>query len=253
MDILNRAYSQLVELFRSMTPGARLMVGMLAIAALLGGGYFYTHQSATFDVDLMHGVPVTAGQLPLMEAAFDKAKLKYEVRGTSIFVPRGQESAYMAALVAAKALPKDLGAAQREAIDTANPFVLGTQRADRMKVAKQEMLAQAICDIPGIERAWVEYDVPARCAPFKEKAITAAVMIKPTASDGLDATLVSSIRVMVARAIADLKPENVAVTDLAAGRTWSGPVEPIRMEPAVKRPQAATASLPPSDRCEQGG
>jgi flagellar biosynthesis/type III secretory pathway M-ring protein FliF/YscJ len=247
MDILNRAYSQLVELFQSMTPGARLMAGLLTIAVLLGGGYFYTHQSTTFDVDLMHGVPLTTSQLPLMEAAFDKAKLKYEVRGTSIFVPRGQESACMAALVAAKALPKDLGAPQRDAIENTNPFDLGTQRADRMKVAKQEMLSRAICRYPGIETAWVEYDVPARSASFKEKTITAAVMIQPTTSDTLDAEMVSSIRLMVARAIGDLKPENVAVTDLVALRTWSGPVEPIRMEPSTKRAQVATPPVPPSD------
>ena len=249
MDILNRAYSQLVELFQSMTPGARLMAGLLMVAVLLGGGYFYTHQSLTPDMDLMHGVPVTPGQLPLMEAAFEKAKLKgYEIRGgTSIFVPRGQESAYMAALVAAKALPKGLGAAQREAIDNNNLLEFGPQREARMKVATQDVLAQAICEMPGIRTAYVLYNVDSRPGPFKDKVVTAAVTIQPTASDGLDAALVSSIRVMVAHAIADLKPENVAVTDLAAGRTWSGPVEPIRMEQPAKRPQAATPPVPPID------
>ena len=60
----------------------------------------------------MHGVPVAADQLPVMEAALAKANLKgYEVRGTSIFVPRGQEAAYMAALADAKALPPNFGAA----------------------------------------------------------------------------------------------------------------------------------------------
>ena len=46
------------------------------------------------DVDLMNGVPVPPAQLPAMEAAFDKAGLRdYEVRGTQIRVPRGQQAA----------------------------------------------------------------------------------------------------------------------------------------------------------------
>ena len=45
-----------------------------------------------------------------MEAALAKANLTgYEIRGTSIFVPRGQEAAYMAALVKEKALPPNFG------------------------------------------------------------------------------------------------------------------------------------------------
>ena len=106
MDVLRRAYSQLHDLFRSMTPGSRLMAAMLAVALLVGLGYMGTQQIARPDTDLMHGVPIAKSRLPLMEAAFGKAKLKgYEIRGSSIFVPRGQESMYMEAMGAANALP----------------------------------------------------------------------------------------------------------------------------------------------------
>lgn len=252
MDILNRAYTQLVELFRSMAPGARLATATLAIVVLFGAGYLYTHQGVLPEVDLMRGVPVAADQLPRMEAAFAKANLNgYEVRGTTIFVPRGQESVYMAALVAAKALPQGLGAAQHEAVNNSNVFDLGAQRDARMKVAKQEMLAQAIGKIRGIESAWVEYDIAARSDPFKPKTITATVMVQPAASGRLDAALASSIREMVAHAIAGLKPENVAVTDLTAGHTWSGAIEPSHGDDTAKPEHAAVAPLPPGDDAKQ--
>ena len=110
MEFLDRAYAQLSGLYRSLTPGGRMSAGLLAAAVLLGLGYLGTRQAARPDADLMHGVPIAASQLPPMEAALAKANLtNYEIRGTSIFVPRGQEAAYMAALVKENALPPNFG------------------------------------------------------------------------------------------------------------------------------------------------
>jgi hypothetical protein len=36
MDFLNRAYSQLNDLYRSMTPGSRLTAGLLAVVVVVG-------------------------------------------------------------------------------------------------------------------------------------------------------------------------------------------------------------------------
>ena len=60
MDFLSRAYSQLYDLYRSMTPGSRLTAGLLAAVVLLSLGYLFTHQSSSPEVDLMHGVPLSA-------------------------------------------------------------------------------------------------------------------------------------------------------------------------------------------------
>ena len=51
--------------------------------------------------------------------------------------------------------------------------------------------------------------------------ITATACIKPAGGAQLDEARVSAIRYLVAGAIAGLKPENVAVSDLN-GRTWYG-------------------------------
>ena len=75
MDLFRRAYTQLHDRFRAMTPGSRLMAAMLAAALLVGLGYLATQQAAWPDTDLMHGVPVANSRLPLMEAALGKAKL----------------------------------------------------------------------------------------------------------------------------------------------------------------------------------
>ncbi len=142
MDLLNRAFLQLNERLRAMTPGGRLMV-ILSAAALLGLGYLFAHPITTPDVDLMHGVPIAASQLPAMHAALAAANLKgyqvrEEARGLAIYVPRGQEAEYMAALAKAKALPPELGAREREAASAGSPWDVGTQRdRERMMIAKQ--------------------------------------------------------------------------------------------------------------------
>ena len=160
MDFLNRATTQLTELYRSMTPGSRLTAGLLAAVVVLSVGYLSTHQASTPEVDLMHGVPIAASQLPAMEAAFAKANLKsYEIRGTSIHVPRDEAGAYMAALAAGNAVPPNFGAALREALSKDSPFASNKQRDQLIKIAIQDELSLWIRSMDGIETAYVLYDV----------------------------------------------------------------------------------------------
>ena len=43
MDFLNKAFAQLSDLFRSMTPGARLTAGLLLVVVIVSLGYLFTH------------------------------------------------------------------------------------------------------------------------------------------------------------------------------------------------------------------
>ena len=82
MDFLNKAFAQVADLFRSMTPGARLTAGLLLIVVVVSLGYLFTHDMSGPSADLMHGVPIPPGQMSAMEAAFGKAKLTgYKIDG----------------------------------------------------------------------------------------------------------------------------------------------------------------------------
>jgi len=222
MDFLNKTYAQLVDLFRSMTIGARITAGLLLVVVVISLLYLLKWHSAGPEVDLMHGLPVPAGQLPNMQAAFDKAGLSgYEIRGTQIRVPRGQEAKYMAALAEAKALPPNFGSAMKEAINAGNVFEGTKQKEQRFKIALQDELALIIGQMSGIENAYVLYDSDTRFGLNREKITTASVSIKPVGSTQLDEARVSSIRHLVAGAIAGLKPESVTVADLN-GRVYHG-------------------------------
>ncbi len=126
-------------------------------------------------------------QLPAMEAAFAKANLKgYEIRGTQILVPRGQEAAYMAALAEAKALPPDFSTVMREALNNGNIFESAKQQEQRIKTLTEEKLGLIIGSMRGMERATVLYDSDFKPGLKKEKIITASVAVKPLGSEQLD-------------------------------------------------------------------
>jgi len=222
MDFLNKAFAQVVDLFRSMTPGARLMAGLLLLVVIVSLGYLFTHDISGPNADLMHGVPISASQLPAMEAAFGKAKLSgYKIEGTQIRVLSGQEAVYMAALADAKALPADFSTVMDDELNNSNIFEDPKNREQRRKNAREKKLGLVISLMPGIERATVLFDTDTKPGITREKIITASVAVKPKGSEELDSVKVSSIRHFVAGAIAGLKPENVAVSDVN-GRTWYG-------------------------------
>ena len=222
MDFLNNAFAQLADLFRSMTPGARLMAALLLIVVVASLGYLFTHDMSGPAVDLMHGVPIPPGQMSAIVAAIGKAKLSdYRIDGDQIKVPRGREATYMNALAEAKVLPADFSSVMDEELGSGSFMDTEKDKEQRRKTAKERKLGLFISVMPGIERANVVYDCDTKWGLNREKINTASVAVKPVGSERLDAAKVSTIRHYVASAFAGLKPEDVTVSDLN-GRTWYG-------------------------------
>jgi flagellar M-ring protein FliF len=225
MDFLNKAYAQVADLFRSMTPGARITAALLAAVVVISLAYLFTHPIGGPSSDLMHGVVVSPDQMQEMEAAFGKANLSgYVVRNGQIFVPRGQEAAYMGALADAKALPPNFGSALRQALSDSSPFESPQEAERRFKIALQDTLSLCIRRMSGIRDAYVLYDSNTASGLGRQKILTASVTVKPAGSQTLDAEQVASIRNFVAGSIACMKPENVTVFD-QNGRSWCGDPE----------------------------
>jgi len=222
MELFDRANAQIRWLNGKITPAARWTAVMLAVAAAVAFGYLGARRGERQYVDLMRGVPVAAAQLPAMEAALAKANLTdHEIREGSIHVPRGRETAYMAALAEAGALPPNFGDAIAQAVRDSTLFMSSRDREELTKKATQAELSLMIRSMKGIDDAYVLYDVDKKPGFRMEKLITATVSVKPAGANQLDEERVSAIRHLVAGAIAGLKPEDVTVSDLN-GCTWHG-------------------------------
>jgi flagellar M-ring protein FliF len=225
MDFLNKAYAQIADLFRSMTPGARITAGLLLVVVVVSLGYLFNGQMSGPTTDLMHGEPIPASEIPKMLGAFDKANLKgAKVEGSQIYVPHGQETAYMGALVANDALPANFGSVMQKAIESSNPFMSSEERKNRMMVAKAGLLGMIITKMPGMETGNVIFDVDTTTGLNRSKLLTATATAKLQGSAQLDEAMVFSIRQAVKGAIAGMKPEDVTVIDLNGG-AWSGSAE----------------------------
>jgi flagellar biosynthesis/type III secretory pathway M-ring protein FliF/YscJ len=214
----HQAYQRWSGYFRSLSPGGRWAVGLLAAIALAGAGYLAMQRPAPAEVELLPGETFAAEQLPAVEAAFRRANLTdYAVSGGTIRVPRGREPLYKAALAEAHVQPADFGAKLRAAVNGGSVLEIGSLREQqRMKIALQDTLAEMIRAIDGVENAYVIYDIDHRGGLRMEKLLTAAVSVKLSAGAKLDAQRTEAIRRMVVGAIAGMKPENVAVCDLGA-------------------------------------
>ena len=226
MDFLNKAFAQLADLFRSMTPGARLTAGLLLIVVVTSLGYLFRYETSGTDTYLFGGESISPSLLPAMQAAFNKAHLEsFEiVGGSQIRVAHGQQAAYMGALADAKALPPNFGSSLRSAIDNTNPFETKQAREERIRVAIDDNLALWIRSMPGIENADVMMDTETKPGFGREQVKTASVVVKASGGEPIKESQVESIRYLVQATIAGLKPECVTVTDLA-GHVYHGSLE----------------------------
>jgi flagellar M-ring protein FliF len=222
MDFLNKAYAQLAELFRSMTPAARATTALLLAAVIVAGGYLFNHQMSGGNVYLLDGQHFSSEELKAIEAAFGTGRLEgYTVEGGRVRVPSGQKAKYMAAMADAGAMPASFGSHLLEAVNKPGPFTSGPQQKAMMKIAVQKELSAIIGSMQGIERAMVLYDSQKKGGLRSEETVTASVSVKPVGNLPLPANQVPKIRYLVAGAIAGLNPQQVTVADLN-GRTYGG-------------------------------
>ncbi len=222
MDVINKGLTQIGDLFKSLSPGMRMVTALLFAAIVISLGFLMTNRYSGGDDYLLGGIGFTAHELPAMEAAFGKAGLSdYTVEGNRIRVTRSRHSTYMAALADGGALPAHFGDHLAKATNNTTVFTSAEQRVEMLKVAKQQELAQIIRSMQGIESAAVLYDSQKKGGLRPSTSTTASVSVKATGTRPIDGNQVAMIRHLVAGAIAGLSPNDVTVSDLNSGRTYA--------------------------------
>ncbi|HEX4148313.1 MAG TPA: hypothetical protein VHY20_04970 [Pirellulales bacterium] len=222
MDFLNQAMAQVADLFRSMTPAARIVAGLLLAVVVISLAYLFNHQMAAGDSFLLGGQSFTSAELSAMEAAFGKAGLSsYSIDGNRVKVPAGQKAAYLAALADSGALPANFGDFLTTAIAKVGPFTSRAQQEEMLEQAKERELAGIILSMQGVEKASVQYDREKKTGFAQSAMAKASVGVKRHGTLPLEEKQVPMIRHLVAGAFAGLQPEHVTIIDLN-GRTYSG-------------------------------
>ena len=224
MDFLNKAYGQVSDLFKSMTPAARLTTGLLVVAIGISLVFLFRQQTETADELLFGGRTLTNEEIASMSAALSQADLNgWDTEGNRLRVPRGQRHTYIAALVENNALPQDAGSAWEKMFTEHSPFENRKMGELRTRYALEKDLAFTIREFSGIEKASVKIQEIMNDATFPPRPIRrAAVTVNATGTASLDANQIRMIRDVVAYG-GGIDRSEVVIADNNGHRSYDGP------------------------------
>lgn len=211
MDSLSSLWSKLDMRRRVIVVGATVavFVAVLALARAGTGGemsLLYANLDNTASGEVV--------------AALDQRGARYEVRGTSIFVPADQRDRLRMTL-AAEGLPANTTQGY-EILDNLSGFGTTSQMFDAAYWrAKEGELARTMVASPHIKSARVHISTPTAQPLRREQTPTAAVTVA-TKLRRLQAGQADALRFLVASAVPGMQPEDVAVIDGAHGLVQGG-------------------------------
>lgn len=222
MDFLNKSLAQVSELFRSMTPGARITAGLLLAVVVVSLGYLFQYGAAGPDAFLFGGQAYSDAELNRMQAALATANISSTRENNRLSVPTGQQAAAVAAIAEADALPRDFNNILEDALGKVSPFDSSVVTRERLRNAKQQELTELIRAMPWVEEAKVLYDEQPSRGLSGKKVVTGSVSVRPAVGETLDIRRAKTLQKLVAGSIPGLLPENVAITDLNEGGLSGG-------------------------------
>jgi flagellar M-ring protein FliF len=231
MNALSEFGKQIAKLFETMTPSARIMAGlMVGVIVISLGWIFNSQQSAPGYHYLFGGRNFSDADLDMMEAAFSDTGLReFDRVGSRIRVPAEQKDAYLKALSAGDALPKEWGGIMDAALKDQSPWDSNWQRETGVQFAKEREVSNLIRRMPGIEFAAVDYDEQ-RTGFARNTLRTCSVSVQAMRNSPLPVETLKMISKMVQAHFAGLSDATVTVTDLGGGQSYRGSENPLAAE-----------------------
>ncbi len=224
MELVNKGLAPLIELFKSMSPGARTTAALLLVVTAVSIAYLFQQPLDVDHVHLMGGESFTPAELRDMQAALGKVGLEAEIDGPRIRIPRGQEARYMAALDEADALPAKPGHHMEKAVNSGGFLrIPHSQQATAELVAKQQELQGLIDGMRGVEHSAVLIDAEETAGfPRPKKVATAAVAVWLEQARALDRDTIQTIRQLLVSSISGLQGDAVTVIDMNTNVHFTG-------------------------------
>ena len=234
MEYFNNLFAQIRDLFSGMTPGSRIIAGLLlavlviSLAMLVAGTGGFGSSASGSDVLLYDGYIFKGVEQRAADAAFAAAKLKdYDFKAGRLYVPAKKKFDYIACLAEANVI-KESDAELDKLISGIT--ALDSQLTANSKVfhGAQRRLADTIKRWSNIENATVEaYEYIGRAEGRfdKTKIRTATVTVWPTTSGPLPDKLISAITGTVKRGLAISDIKNITITNGNTGEAYPGTEE----------------------------
>ncbi len=226
MNALSQIGQQVSELFKSLTPAARLMAGLMVGVIVVSLGWIISTETTGNYESLLGGISLTNAELDRIETAFGDAQLRdYQREGRQIRIPKGKKDQYLKALSSGNALPKEWGSEKDRAFADGNVFESAEKFSARMQTAEERELANTLKRMPGIEFAAVRYDEQRKGFGRQTERVCSIQLQGPQNQPVPDATL-ARIADHVSKYFAGLPKANISVLDLGTSNVYSESDDP---------------------------
>ncbi|MDR1385447.1 MAG: hypothetical protein LBJ67_16605 [Planctomycetaceae bacterium] len=229
MNTLKETWKQIRELYFGMTPGSRIVTGLLFMVLLISLVYLIVPgrgtSAAAKEIFLLGDYNFSQSQQRVVIEALGNSGLNdYTWEGYRLKVPIKQREKYIAALSKGNAIPQDDAAMILETINSSSPMTTKPERLDRNRAAMSLATSNALRSLGGLDDALVFTDENnVYDKRFQRKRVrTATVLVRPQPNHQLDTKLLGGIVGVVKGAFGIEDVKNIIVTDQSSGKTWIG-------------------------------
>ncbi|MFA9478645.1 hypothetical protein ACERK3_10090 [Phycisphaerales bacterium AB-hyl4] len=217
MEFFKRYWAQTRVYLEGLTFAEKALVGALVVVLLMAGGWLLSWAGSP------QMVPISAFAGVQNEEVISRLQgYRIEARreGGQVLVPSDKYEEALMLLAQHDLMSADTSQAFNELIERQSPWQTDRQNQQAYLLAKQRVLAQIVSKMRGVQRADVILSEPQNQGFGRtHERPSASVSVWMRGSNRVDDAMVDSIARLVAGSVAEMRPQNVSITDANHGRT----------------------------------
>lgn len=218
MDFLNKAYKAILDLFKSMTPAARVTTGLLLVAIVVSTMFLFQGSISSVKTNLFPSLDLRPTDIAKIQQAFSKVGFNdYKINGTQIWVPLSQRAVAWKAVGDAGAMPSG---AEDETM-SGNFLESSSEQKRRQRDQIGRRIKKQVEDMDAVHQAIVQLDEASQ-GFARLNTRSCSVTITPQNRAMLTEKTYQTIVNIVQGSYAGISPSNVRVSDTYGVFSTSG-------------------------------
>ncbi len=218
MEFVRRAWTQIRDQAEGLPRSVLLFVGSLLVVLVLVGWIMllYVGQADRVSLAGMH----SGSQAEVMQK-LSEAGVQVQNENGQLFVSIDDRDRAFAVLAQADLVSADASEAFNQMLASQNMFLSNRQSEVGYVIAKQQALSRMIRQFNGVQRAEVIIALPQRQG-FGASHVRpqASVSVTP-GGEGLSRQSTRAIAALISGSVAEMRPQDVQVTDTSTGRLYT--------------------------------
>ncbi|MEX0744247.1 MAG: hypothetical protein WD118_01485 [Phycisphaeraceae bacterium] len=217
MAFLNRYWAQIRVYLEGLTFAEKALVGALVALLLLAGAWLLSWAGAPQMVPINAFAGVQNEEVITRLQSY---RINARHEGGQVLVPSDRYEEALMFLAQHDLMSPDTSEAFNELIANQSPWQTDRQNQQAYLLAKQRVLGQIVSKMRGVQRAEVILSIPQDQGFGRtHQRPSASVSVWMRGSARVDDGMVDSVTRLVAGSVAEMRPQNVSITDANHGRT----------------------------------